>query len=98
MIGSDLEKEYERVVAAVRALMEDKNHDYGEAWREMRITSITDQILVKAFRIKEIERKSGRLLASEGTASELRDIINYCIFSLILVRESTEQDRESAEP
>ena len=63
--------------------MNDKNHDYGEAWRDMRVTSLTDLIIQKLFRIKQIEDNNGVTLISEGVEANLFDIINYSIFSLI---------------
>jgi len=62
-----------------------KNKDYGDAWRDMRISSMTDQIIVKAYRIKEIGKRGGRVLVSEGIQAEFKDIINYAIFALILL-------------
>jgi len=64
-------------------LMENKNHDYGEAWRDMRISSITDLILMKVYRIKQIEDHQGQTLISEGIDANYLDIINYAIFSKI---------------
>ena len=60
-----------------------KNHDYDEAWRSMRISSYTDLILVKIYRIKEIENNKGIVIASEGVEGNYADIINYAIFGLI---------------
>ena len=65
-------------------LMKKKNHDYGEAWRDMRIESITDLIFQKIIRIKQIEDNKGETIASEGIESNLQDILNYSIFCLIL--------------
>ena len=67
-------------------LMIDKNHDYDEAWRKMRISSITDIILTKIFRTKEIEDLAGKTLVSEGIAANYQDMINYAIFALIKLR------------
>jgi len=83
----ELIESFDRILGAIRDLMVKKNRDYGDAWRDMRVSSITDQILVKAFRIKEIQKKMGRVIASEGTESEFRDIINYAIFALILISQ-----------
>ncbi|MCB9043670.1 MAG: DUF1599 domain-containing protein, partial [Chitinophagales bacterium] len=66
-------------------LMLRKNHDYGEAWRDMRVSSITDIILTKLLRIKQIENNKGKTLVSEGVDANYKDIINYAIFSLILL-------------
>jgi len=60
-----------------------KNHDYGEAWREMRVSSITDIILMKLFRVKQIEDNSGKTLVSEGVDANYQDMINYAVFCLI---------------
>lgn len=73
---------YDTEVAEVRRLMLAKNHDYGEAWREMRVSSITDQIYVKLLRLKQMEDNGGPKI-SEPPPSHYRDIINYCIFALI---------------
>lgn len=66
-----------------KRLMEDKNHDYGEAWRDMRTSSMTDLILMKLLRIKQIEDNKGMTLVSEGIAANYYDIINYAVFALI---------------
>lgn len=66
-----------------KMLMLDKNHDYGEAWRKMRISSLTDIILMKIMRIKEIENNNGDTLISEGLDANYYDIINYAVFALI---------------
>ena len=67
--------------------MMDKNHDYGEAWREMRISSLTDLILMKLLRIKQIEDNQGKTLVSEGLDAGYQDIINYALFALIRLSE-----------
>ena len=64
-------------------LMLDKNHDYGEAWREMRVSSLTDLIMQKLLRIKQIEDNAGKTLVSEGIDANYRDMINYAVFALI---------------
>jgi hypothetical protein len=64
-----------------------KNHDYGEAWREMRISSLTDLILMKLLRIKQIEDNKGKTLISEGLDAGYQDIINYSLFALIRLNE-----------
>ena len=66
-------------------LMTDKNHDYAEAWRHMRITSIIDIILMKLLRVKQIEENKGQTLVSEGVDANYKDIINYAILALILL-------------
>jgi len=63
--------------------MQDKNHDYGEAWREMRVSSLTDLILQKLLRVKQIEDNQGKTLVSEGIAANYQDMINYAVFALI---------------
>jgi Nucleotide modification associated domain 1 len=68
-------------------LLRDKNHDYGEAWRQMRISSMTDLILQKLLRIKQIEDNAGQTLVSEGLAANYRDIINYAVFALIKMEQ-----------
>jgi len=68
--------------------MLDKNHDYDEAWRQMRLSSLTDIILMKIKRIKQIEDNSGLTLVSEGIESNYLDIMNYAIFSLIKISEN----------
>jgi hypothetical protein len=78
---------YDQTIAAAKALMENKNHDYGEAWREMRVSSLTDLILQKLFRIKEIENNQGKRIVSEGVDANYQDIINYAVFALILLGE-----------
>jgi len=78
---------YSRVAEEVRALMIAKNTDYGEAWRDMRISSFTDLILSKLHRIKQIEDNKGNTLISEGVDANYKDIINYSIFALIKISE-----------
>lgn len=68
-------------------LMERKNHDYGEAWRDMRVSSITDLILQKILRIKQIEDNQGKTLVSEGLKANYLDMLNYAVFSLIHISE-----------
>lgn len=74
---------YEEVIATTTALLSDKNHDYQEAWRGMRVSSIVDIILMKLLRIKRIEDNQGTTLVSEGVDANYRDIINYAVFALI---------------
>lgn len=76
-------KRYDKHIRSARELMEDKNHDYDEAWRSMRISSITDIILMKLMRIRQIEDREGETLVSEGVDANYRDIINYALFALI---------------
>lgn len=79
---------FDSEVAETKQLMTAKNHDYGEAWREMRISSYTDLILQKLLRIKQIEDNSGKTLVSEGLEANYRDMINYAVFALIKFAEN----------
>ncbi|MEX2565874.1 MAG: DUF1599 domain-containing protein [Cyclobacteriaceae bacterium] len=79
----ELEPLYDKWVLATRELLENKNHDYGEAWRSMRVSSITDIILMKLYRIKQIEDNQGKTLVSEGIGANYQDIINYSVFCMI---------------
>lgn len=76
---------YDEKVAVTKSLMEAKNHDYGEAWRDMRISSLTDLILQKLLRVKQIEDNKGKTLVSEGLEANYQDMINYSVFALILL-------------
>ncbi len=76
---------YKKQIDIVKNLMKDKNHDYGEAWREMRISSLTDLIIQKLLRVKQIEDNEGETLISEGIDANYQDIINYSVFALILL-------------
>ena len=87
----DLEQEaalkyYDEQVQQAKELMMRKNHDYGEAWREMRISSLTDLILQKLLRIKQIENNQGKTLASEGLEANYSDMVNYAAFALIKMK------------
>ena len=84
---NDSIKNYNKHVAIVKDLMKDKNHDYGEAWREMRISSLTDLIIQKLLRVKQIEDNNGETLVSEGIDANYQDIINYSVFALILINQ-----------
>ena len=77
---------YDQKITLTKELMEDKNHDYGEAWREMRVSSLTDLILQKLLRVKQIEDNKGVTLASEGIDANYQDMINYSVFALILMK------------
>ncbi|MEI7595458.1 MAG: DUF1599 domain-containing protein [Bacteroidota bacterium] len=79
----EAEKLYVKYATEAKELMEAKNHDYGEAWREMRVSSLTDIILMRIFRIKQIEDNQGKTEVSEGIDSNYLDMMNYAIFSLI---------------
>jgi hypothetical protein len=74
---------YAKYADQTKQLMEDKNHDYGEAWRDMRLSSLTDLILMKVFRVKQIEDNKGKTIISEGVDANYMDMINYAVFSLI---------------
>jgi hypothetical protein len=74
---------YDAKSALTKQLMEDKNHDYGEAWRDMRVSSLTDLILQKLLRVKQIEDNKGKTLVSEGIDANYQDMINYSVFALI---------------
>lgn len=79
---------YDRHVAITKSLMEDKNHDYGEAWRDMRVSSLTDLILQKLLRVKQIEDNKGKTIVSEGIDANYQDMINYAVFALIHLKET----------
>ena len=78
-------KLYDEKVALTKILMEAKNHDYGEAWRDMRVGSLTDLILQKLLRVKQIEDNKGKTLVSEGLDANYQDMLNYSVFALILM-------------
>ncbi|MFD1293484.1 DUF1599 domain-containing protein [Lutibacter holmesii] len=89
----DLETEeaielYNKHMAITKKLMEDKNHDYGEAWRDMRVSSLTDLILQKLLRVKQIEDNKGKTIVSEGIDANYQDMINYAVFALIHINEA----------
>lgn len=79
----EVEALYTKYAAQTKQLMEDKNHDYGEAWRDMRLSSLTDLILMKIFRVKQIEDNKGQTIASEGVEANYMDMLNYSAFALI---------------
>lgn len=76
---------YDAKINLTKELMLNKNHDYGEAWREMRVSSLTDLILQKLLRVKQIEDNKGKTLVSEGIDANYQDMINYAVFALILM-------------
>ncbi len=80
-----LEPMYDQKVEETLGLLMNKNHDYGEAWREMRVGSMTDIILMKLLRVKQIEDNAGETLISEGVDANYQDMINYAVFCLILM-------------
>lgn len=94
--GDEVELDYKLVtslfdqkIKETKALMEDKNHDYGEAWRDMRVGSLTDLILMKLLRVKQIEDNQGATLISEGVKANYQDIINYAVFALIKLESNS---------
>ncbi|WP_338733227.1 DUF1599 domain-containing protein [Mangrovimonas cancribranchiae] len=80
-------KLYDEKVAETKQLMMNKNHDYGEAWRDMRVSSLTDLILQKLLRVKQIEDNAGKTLVSEGIDANYQDMINYAVFAMIHLNE-----------
>lgn len=82
-----LAQAYEEKVEIVRNTMLQKNHDYGEAWRNMRVSSMTDLILMKILRVKQIEDNEGKTQVSEGVAANYIDMLNYSVFCLILMKK-----------
>jgi hypothetical protein len=87
MDAKEIEKLYDSEANATRDLMQAKNHDYGEVWRDMRVSSMTDLILQKLLRIKQIEDNKGKTIISEGLDANYRDILNYAAFALIKMSE-----------
>src|SRR5690554_1489217 len=81
-----LGEQYDKKVNETYNLMMAKNHDYGEAWRDMRVSSLTDLILMKILRVKQIEDNRGKTLASEGISANYQDMLNYAIFALIRLK------------
>ena len=84
---SEALKLYDEKIKSTYDLMLKKNYDYGEAWREMRVSSLTDLILQKLLRVKQIEDNKGKTIISEGIEANYQDIINYSVFALILLGE-----------
>ena len=87
MTTEEATKLYTEQAAITKKLMEDKNHDYGEAWRDMRVSSLTDLILQKLLRVKSIENNEGETIVSEGVDANYQDMINYAVFALIHLNE-----------
>lgn len=81
---------YDEKIAETKFLMENKNHDYGEAWRDMRVSSLTDLIIQKLLRVKQIEDNKGKTLVSEGISANYQDMINYAVFAMILMEEAAQ--------
>ncbi len=86
----EAESLYVKHITETKNLMRDKNHDYGEAWRDMRVSSLTDLIIQKLLRVKQIEDNKGKTLVSEGIDANYQDMINYAVFALILMDEGQE--------
>jgi hypothetical protein len=84
-----LERAYDQAASQARETFLKKNHDYGEAWRKMRVSSITDLILMKILRLKQIEDNDGTTLVSEGPDANYIDMLNYAVFSLILLAQES---------
>lgn len=80
---------YNKYFLETKSLMEDKNHDYDEAWRDMRLSSLTDLILMKLLRTKQIEDNDGKTIISEGIDANYMDMINYAVFALIRIEEES---------
>lgn len=79
---------YDKHIKIAKELMQNKNHDYGEAWRDMRVSSLTDLILQKLLRVKQIENNKGKTLVSEGIDANYQDMINYAVFAMIHLNEN----------
>jgi hypothetical protein len=79
---------YDEKITETKNLMLNKNHDYGEAWRDMRVSSLTDLIIQKLLRVKQIEDNQGKTLVSEGIDANYQDMINYSVFALILLGQN----------
>ncbi|HPG32706.1 MAG: DUF1599 domain-containing protein [Lentimicrobiaceae bacterium] len=94
MDPAEVERLYDKYIFAAKGLMMDKNHDYDEAWRNMRVSSLTDIILMKLLRVKQIEDNKGETFISEGVDANYFDMINYAVFALIKL---TEQKSKLAE-
>lgn len=86
---------FDKYAKETKALMENKNHDYGEAWRDMRVSSLTDLILMKILRVKQIEDMGGKTLISEGIEANYMDMINYAVFAMIRLKEQSGQPKAS---
>lgn len=85
--ADEVSKLFDKYSKEAKSLMENKNHDYGEAWRDMRLSSLTDLILMKLLRIKQIEDNKGETIISEGVDANFNDMINYSVFALIKLTE-----------
>lgn len=85
--NGELSQLYMTQVAATKTLMEQKNHDYGEVWRAMKVSTFTDILLVRLLRIRQIDENKGATIMSEGIDANLQDMINYSVFALIRLNE-----------
>jgi len=88
----EVDRLYAHYIKVAKDLMADKNHDYGEAWRDMRVSSITDLVLMKLLRVKKIENNDGKTIISEGLDANYLDMINYAVFAMILIDEEKENN------
>jgi hypothetical protein len=86
-INEDDDQKFEEIVIKIKNLLKKKNHDYGEAWRDLRISSMVDLILVKLLRLIQIEANDYSVKISEEAFASYQDVINYCVFCLILIEE-----------
>ncbi len=84
---------FDKHTRETKMLMENKNHDYGEAWRDMRVSSLTDLILQKLLRVKQIEDNKGKTLVSEGIDANYQDMVNYAVFAMIHLNENTKTSK-----
>lgn len=91
---SRLEPLYDEIAEETLELLQNKNHDYDEAWREMRVSSITDIILMKLLRVKQIEDNQGKTLISEGVRANYQDMINYSVFALIKLEDTVHESNK----
>lgn len=89
--ADELEQRYDQEMGRVMDLLFAKNHDYGEAWRQMRVSSMTDIVLMKLLRTKQIEDNQGATLVSEGVAANYMDMINYAVFCLLKLGNTSTQ-------
>ena len=89
---SRLEPLYDDRANETLELLKNKNHDYDEAWRDMRVSSITDIVLMKLLRVKQIEDNQGKTLISEGVMANYQDIINYSVFALIKLEDPVHEN------
>ena len=88
MLEDEVLSLYNAQIDLAKSLMQNKNHDYGEAWRDMRVSSLTDLILQKLLRVKQIENNDGQTIVSEGLEGNYQDMINYAVFAIIHLENS----------